>query len=751
MICFGSIFFFFSSLSPYVTPWTRGTHGESSGTRNGWTSEKLCYRSNALKSTMAFTIFIWLLATCHDSMPSVAMGQDTFETTSPSRKGHYDSLYFSESPKSSALENLPALRSPECWKRSAITLLHDAQDFLSDASKLCKIMPEEDQKRLALLIAKCHLEDLGKQLIDDEVASHHCHQSILVAEKPQGRVSWCLRQLTDVGADAYTYYVSYVQQLCVRLTRDLMVTHQQETQKIFVSRFVNLSKRSMEQMETIALTTERLVLKLDELSEFPKRFKNALGQSLQNFLEVSIRQTLDENLSNQLLALIDARVGPQLGAHLEQMLSTTLSNVMQQQLHYQAMYFENFMEEVERKESDHKLKYELWTEALEARWQDQIDNLVIQRQQVDLLSETLSKTAREMRPLLDIEKMVSVVVSGYSWLSFLLYFLVMLNIVWLVTRPARCEHFRSYLIAIVFMEAAVETSLCCMVYYHVISETTRLLLITDIRRTALFLELSCYVVGMVRSLVVTTYCKSNRQPNTVHEEFFEDFQCRCDTLLNRLEGAAEIDRSRERTMAWEQDNIAAMNGNNEIPIAHAKHAASKIHTVIHEVSEESPESAAPQLARKTKAQGSTPREYCFKTSTVPPLSDSDQNRRSTQCLMEAEQLRKYKSEASNMPFVTVQDPWPSRPEWGPIEPLQPTRLCLNENFADTAANDCLAGLPSSRDAPDSSLVEQGRMRKDGVPLDMELSKQGYKRSVPPSSGDVGHPEPKRGRTDYDKA
>lgn len=105
--------------------------------------------------------------------------------------------------------------SPECWRDAARAMNLDA--FNSD---VCHLMTSEDQKLLAIELARCHLLDLGRPLFDDtEICSRDSYQNNL---------SDCLKHLSTAGETAYTHLRTSIYQLCAQLRQEVtMIDYQQ--------------------------------------------------------------------------------------------------------------------------------------------------------------------------------------------------------------------------------------------------------------------------------------------------------------------------------------------------------------------------------------------------------------------------------------------------------------------------------------------------------------------------------------------
>jgi hypothetical protein len=114
------------------------------------------------------------------------------------------------------------LASPECWLTAvkAFDLLKTV-DSATDTAAVCQWMTSNDQKLLALELARCHLKDLGRPLVHE---TSECSN-----EGSLENLTTCLHTLTDAGMTSYTHFFSYVNQLCTRLLQEVVVGHFYET------------------------------------------------------------------------------------------------------------------------------------------------------------------------------------------------------------------------------------------------------------------------------------------------------------------------------------------------------------------------------------------------------------------------------------------------------------------------------------------------------------------------------------------
>lgn len=426
-----------------------------------------------------------------------------------SSSGGVSSVPLTSEVQTQSFEAIP--HSPECWK-SAIVVFRKTQDLSDDTTaSFCKIMPEEYQKLLALLIAQCHLEDLGKPLFKDvNILASECIHHGQSTDERRDILQRCLKQLTDAGASAYTHYVSYVQQLCTRLTQELLMRYQQEVQKEAADRFSNISMQSIQQLETISELAQRHSDQMEALSHVPKLLKDQLTKDIKVALADTVRQSLQEQLErhqNLLKDKLEVQISELLQAHLQE------------------------LEE----------QYEMMKE---------------QNLEMDMISKTLSKVMQIMQPLVGLESLITATMKGYSWATLALHLAVTLNVVWIVSRY---HPFRSYLCGIVLTEAAAEIAIGTCVQYEMLTEHDRVQKTTELRRLALFLECSLYVVGLILALFLPRRTQDKTPKNTTTNDELEALQRRHETLLHQLEDTLEQVRARnvERRPQPQTDRVAS--------------------------------------------------------------------------------------------------------------------------------------------------------------------------------------------------
>jgi uncharacterized membrane protein len=380
--------------------------------------------------------------------------------------------------------------SPMCWRSATGIFDNLSNDSTMDATEICAILPEHQQKRLSLEIARCHLQDLGKSMMKNQAAEDDC-------SPVNGRMAdldWCLKNLSDTGISAYTHYIMYVQQLCIRLTQDFLFRQQQAAQQQISAQYADISGKSIIQMRTLQQITREHTDQMKALSAIPDQVRERLNGEIQAAVRVTLQESLRDELERQL------------ALQLAQQLDGQFSRLLQEQAVEQASFVANILGNFESRERDHKELYEKWSNSQSSMWQKHAGEMKRQQKQMDdhrakveSLSDTVQMASRTMQPLLGLQALMKTASEGYSWLALMLHFLATFNIAWLLTRPSRCSGFRWYVYYIVFAATATDIAILCMLNNGIITKAERLLLTTELRQLSYVLECAIYLLGLFAS------------------------------------------------------------------------------------------------------------------------------------------------------------------------------------------------------------------------------------------------------------
>ena len=138
------------------------------------------------------------------------------------------------------------------------------------AADACGWMNTHHQKLLALELAWCHISDLGRRLFrrddddpeDDSSSSTRPedHEAVSCSNNYSNHLGYCLTRLTPSAETAYTHFLTYIHQLCIRLSKEVVMNH-------FYQTSVKLS-------QTVTLAEERMRLLVQQQQEVGSNWKN---------------------------------------------------------------------------------------------------------------------------------------------------------------------------------------------------------------------------------------------------------------------------------------------------------------------------------------------------------------------------------------------------------------------------------------------------------------------------------------------
>lgn len=401
--------------------------------------------------------------------------------------------------------------SPRCW-HSAVALLHHHHhhtetttthhhphaDPSTAAADFCARLSEIQQKRLALEIAQCHLQDLGVSLYRNTVYENLC---TAMATDGEALVPVCLQQLTEAGQHSYTHYITYVQILCTRQTQELFLRYQQRVR-----------------------------------SDMAQSYQQLSGQSIAHVLDLTekikaLSETVLPNLVHEWLPLA-----------LDDQLQDRLDDLLRGQATAQASFFHNLMDQLQQRDEESQDRYDDWTsyqsslllqqsramehqrQTLEENKQSleenrryfqslagsvtetmerQRESWEENRQKMQTLSKSVAETVANLQPFLNLQFWMQAAAEGYTFLTLVLFAFTSGQVVRITTRGwdtqkrRRPRWFRSCLYALVGTEAVLELTLLAGVRYGLLSATDRIRCLHELRRWAIVVECATYVVGTI--------------------------------------------------------------------------------------------------------------------------------------------------------------------------------------------------------------------------------------------------------------
>ncbi|GAX13945.1 hypothetical protein FisN_5Lh148 [Fistulifera solaris] len=368
--------------------------------------------------------------------------------------------------------------TPKCWN-TATQLFPELSPSI-DTIQFCALLPEQDQKRLALEIARCHMLDLGKPLVHGP-----CHQ-----------LEDCLRDLTSQGANAYTHYITYVQQLCIRLTQELLLQQQHQIQVDIGEQYKSVSQETLAQVQNLQQSMGQHVHHLNELADLPQRLRENLSRELEEKLTESLTLSLDRELNKHLATQLETQLGLQLGHLLEQ-----------QALH-QANFVAGILDNLTVRDQELQERFKLWEHYQTSLWSNHAKEVEKQRRQIeeqrnrmDYLSSTLNQATRLLWPIEGLKAGVQWILRGYVWFETVVTVLVHAVVTVIITRPRHCQLFRIHLFQLIFLEAVIEVMILWMVQNGVAGSATVSadIIVWSLRMGFRVAMILVYVIGVIAS------------------------------------------------------------------------------------------------------------------------------------------------------------------------------------------------------------------------------------------------------------
>ena len=134
--------------------------------------------------------------------------------------------------------------------------------------------------------------------------------------------------------------------------------------------------------------------------------------------------------------------------------------------------------------------------------------------------KNVEAAAEKVKLFLGIESLVSMATNGVTWLPSLIYFLGMMNAVWLLTLSKRHDATRRYMFRIACVEVLMESLMHWMVTEDLLTDAERVQGISFLRSWTLSLE-SCAYFG---SLIFSIFRKPRRQEDAMTETMMEMMQ-----------------------------------------------------------------------------------------------------------------------------------------------------------------------------------------------------------------------------------
>jgi hypothetical protein len=420
--------------------------------------------------------------------------------------------------------------SPKCWK-NAINLFHSEiiTHTENDISSFCASLPESHQKLLALEIASCQLIDLGKELYRDDGFREVCMRSL--DGDIDRKLTVCLKQLTETGENTYTVYITYVQNMCIRLTQELVLQRLQESRQIALSQYREVSTESMKHMAAIKdlfhLYKDQIVQLSRITSEISQKLSMDLSNIVQDVVQASMEKEMTQHFNGQVKDIFEESI---------QSLTVALANDHNG-------IIEALFERVEGRDEVNQERFEEWSEYLLSLWQRQAIAMDQQRdaikehlRQMENLNEVVRSTTDSMQSLRNLQQMVLLVIVGYKWTSALLYSACTIITTRMLTNVLGCSGRLVYMVTVI--EFALELLCSAFCKYNGNIEWTNGICVPALRKWAIVIEILVLTCCTVAKFSGQRLSKRRNARYKAYKEYYEnagDFRRHHSTVVPRTD------------------------------------------------------------------------------------------------------------------------------------------------------------------------------------------------------------------------
>lgn len=345
----------------------------------------------------------------------------------------------------------PIHLSPQCW-------IHALQDATTAdtpfGTSLCAAMSLDQEKILALEMARCHLAEAGRSLfystlhkyeyVDDVDVDnhHHCASPISILQLPT-----CLLQLSDMGLHSYTHFFTHVHQACIRLTSDLAIQYQQSV----ATQLAQTSQGAVESFQAIVQQQEIMAKKDRQREAHTLEYQEKFMENMHLQADSLKLQTVDLNMFRTELdtTMMKSR---------QQVQSAMI--VYQEFVQLQTSLFQDRMNQmiqnVEWRETEKEMQMNQWVAIQQELLQSQSLELEQHRENLAELHQAASIVSSMMRPVMSLQYVIGLMSRIVSIMGHLPFPVVMCLFVYMLTTPKRGSHGRRTLIMVVVVELVLE-------------------------------------------------------------------------------------------------------------------------------------------------------------------------------------------------------------------------------------------------------------------------------------------------------
>ena len=374
--------------------------------------------------------------------------------------GHITGL--SGSDDSAATNAVAPPQLPKCWLE-ALKVFQPSNEYdVATTTQMCEKLEPMQQKALAFELARCHLQDLGRKMIESAAGEHigdlqDCVALVYDASKEDEDVvkgssfpnlPKCLTSLTDHGANAYTHFLAQVVSLCNRLTQHMFIGFQRHTS-------MQLAKISHQTIELFTNTIQRQQEAFYEREAEMRKQHEHFYKSLQKNQEA---------LRKDEASRMDA-------------FKTWTSGLLNSW---------------KLRDQEQMEQHDAWFQNLTQTWKEQ--TVAMEQQYL----KNFATVNSFIQPFLSMDSWMTLAAKAYRLLAITSHSIFLLLICWFFTRPRWCRRIRGALLVLVLMEMLAEICVHFLVN-DLVSKDQKDAMVASLRNTAMSVEILVYVLGLVLS------------------------------------------------------------------------------------------------------------------------------------------------------------------------------------------------------------------------------------------------------------
>ena len=206
----------------------------------------------------------------------------------------------------------------------------------------------------------------------------------------------CLKELTNDGMISYTHYISHVQILCVRLTQESLLEHQQDTQRHLLEQQMHYSNTFVQQWE--------------QINSWAQQHEEQLQFLTTTVLPNQLQEQLLETLTQHMVVWTESQL-VDMTNQIQQELSIRFNEIVNHHVEYQKQAFDIFWETYQQ---DIQIQQNLvWNQTL-IQYQSQIQDSINHHEiQVQSMTKQLQSIQNHMKW---IEYSIEFISNTIQWL-----------------------------------------------------------------------------------------------------------------------------------------------------------------------------------------------------------------------------------------------------------------------------------------------------------------------------------------------